>query len=182
MLRRHVLLLPLAAGTGSVLAQPTGVPLPAELGGELPAARLRGTATMRWLGLTIYDIELWSPGPVAGEVLDDPLALTLRYARSLKGRAIAERSLDEMRRIGPFSEGQANQWLAAMTRVFPDVGADDRLTGVHLPGRGARFFHNAQWRGEVADAQFARLFFGIWLSPRTSEPALREALLGPGAR
>ena len=31
----------------------------------------------------------------------------------------------------------------------------------------------------MRDAEFARLFFGIWLSPRTSEPALREALLGP---
>ena len=31
--------------------------------------------------------------------------------------------------------------------------------------------------GEVADAEFARLFFGIWLSPRTSEPQLRQALL-----
>ena len=31
--------------------------------------------------------------------------------------------------------------------------------------------------GEVADAAFARLFFGIWLSPKTSEPALRQALL-----
>jgi hypothetical protein len=32
--------------------------------------------------------------------------------------------------------------------------------------------------GEVRDATFARLFFGIWLSPRTSEPQLRAALLG----
>lgn len=31
--------------------------------------------------------------------------------------------------------------------------------------------------GEVADPEFARLFFGIWLSPNTSEPALRQALL-----
>ena len=31
--------------------------------------------------------------------------------------------------------------------------------------------------GEVADPEFARLFFGIWLSPNTSEPSLRQALL-----
>jgi hypothetical protein len=30
----------------------------------------------------------------------------------------------------------------------------------------------------VRDAQFAQLFFGVWLSPRTSQPALRAALLG----
>ena len=32
----------------------------------------------------------------------------------------------------------------------------------------------------MRDAEFTRLFFGIWLSPRTSEPRLREALLGRG--
>ena len=31
--------------------------------------------------------------------------------------------------------------------------------------------------GEVADAEFSRLFFGIWLSPQTSEPGLRQALI-----
>ena len=60
--------------------------------------------------------------------------------------------------------------------------AGDRITGVHLPGEGARFFVNGRLQGELRDADFARLFFGIWLSPRTSEPALREALLGLGSR
>ena len=64
-----------------------------------------------------------------------------------------------------------------MTRLFPDVEAGDRITGVQRPGEGARFYFNAALRGEVPDAEFARRFFGIWLAPQTSEPALREALL-----
>lgn len=180
--RRAFLLLPLAATWATGLrAQGTGAALPAELAGELPAARLQGSATMRWFGLHIYDVALWSPKPVTAEDLADPLALTLRYARSLKGRAIAERSIEEMRRIGPFSDAQATQWLDAMARLFPDVGAADRLTGLHRPGQGARFFFNGQLRGDLADAQFSRLFFGIWLSSRTSEPGLRRQLLGLGS-
>lgn len=31
--------------------------------------------------------------------------------------------------------------------------------------------------GEIADPEFARLFFGIWLDARTSEPGLRQTLL-----
>ena len=46
-----------------------------------------------------------------------------------------------------------------------------------MPGVGTRFFFNGSLRGEVADADFTRLFFGIWLSPKTSEPRLREQLL-----
>jgi len=36
--------------------------------------------------------------------------------------------------------------------------------------------------GEVKDAEFARRFFGIWLAPSTSEPALRQTLLGGAAQ
>lgn len=64
-----------------------------------------------------------------------------------------------------------------MVRVFPDVRRGDRLTGVHLPGVGVRFLHNDQVVGEVRDTAFARIFMGIWLSPRTSEPQLRRQLL-----
>jgi hypothetical protein len=44
-----------------------------------------------------------------------------------------------------------------------------------------RFFVNAKATGEMRDAELARLFFGIWLSPNTSEPQLRQTLLGLGA-
>jgi hypothetical protein len=64
-----------------------------------------------------------------------------------------------------------------MTQLFPDVAQGDRITGVQVPGVAARFFHNGKARGEVRDAEFTRLFFGIWLSSRTSEPKLRDALL-----
>ncbi len=65
-----------------------------------------------------------------------------------------------------------------MQQILPDVKAGDRLTGVQRPGEGSRFFVNGQTSGEVRDAEFTRLFFDIWLSPRTSQPRLREALLG----
>jgi hypothetical protein len=53
-----------------------------------------------------------------------------------------------------------------------------RRVGVQQPGTGARFHLNGRFLGEVRDGQFTALFFGIWLAPWTSEPGLREALLG----
>ena len=153
--------------------------LPPELAGELPGARLLGTGSLRYLGLLIYDIRLWVPGTEAlREPGAAPLALELEYARSLGGRAMAERSLKEMQGIDTVATAQGERWLAQMQQIFPDVKAGDRLTGVQRPGETARFFVNGQVSGEVRDAEFTRLFFGIWLSPRTSQPKLREALLG----
>jgi hypothetical protein len=48
---------------------------------------------------------------------------------------------------------------------------------VQVPGVATRYFVNGKFTGEIRDAEFTRLFFGIWLSPRTSEPRLRQALL-----
>jgi hypothetical protein len=155
---------------------------PAEVAAELPGARLQGEGRLRFLGLQIYDALLWTPQRLAAADTERaPLALELRYARALRGPLIAERSIEEMRRVGEFSDEQSQRWLAAMKQLFPDVNAGDRITGVQRPGEGARFHFNGRFVGEVRDAAFARLFFGIWLSPRTSEPTLRSALLGAGA-
>ncbi len=180
--RRHVLLACLAQA--GLLAAPwagaqgAAPSLPPELAEALPGARWRGTGVMRFFGLHIYDARLWSAAAISGDGLAQPLALELVYARKLVGAQIASRSIQEMQRVGSFDEARSERWLQAMTRLFPDVQAGDRLTGVHHPGRAARFYLNGALRGEVADADFARLFFGIWLSPKTSEPGLRAQLLG----
>jgi len=64
-----------------------------------------------------------------------------------------------------------------MRALFPDVKSGDRITGVNQPDTGAVFWINGRLLGEVRDPAFAKQFFGIWLSPQTSEPQLRRALL-----
>lgn len=152
---------------------------PPEVAGDLPDARLRGSGRLTFLTLHVYDIRLWSPAVVPrDDASQTPLALEIEYARKLYGREIAKRSLEEMRGIGTVGEDQGARWLATMTELFPDVARGDRITGVQRPGGVSRFFLNGRLLGEVADPAFTRLFFGIWLSPKTSEPKLRLSLLG----
>ena len=176
--RRHVIALALlsAAGVRAQSAAP-----PPEVATEIPGAKLQGSGTLRFLGLRVYDARLWTAATVPGAdwaAAALALALELEYARSLDGVRIAERSLAEMRRQGEIAADVAERWLDAMKQIFPDMKAGDRITGVNVPGLGARFFTNGRLKGEVRDLGFARFFFGIWLSPKTSEPALRDALLG----
>jgi hypothetical protein len=185
MRRRYILCASTAAAWAAVSGAAHGQTAPAspallprELASALPTAQAAGSARMRFLGLAIYDATLWvTPGFQAASYAQHPLALELRYLRSLSGRAIAERSLAEMRRAGPLEENTEQRWLAAMQAAFPDVKDGDRLTGLHTPGEGTRFWFNGQPRATVADAEFSRLFFGIWLADSTSEPRLRSALL-----
>lgn len=142
-----------------------------------PQAQLRGRSTLRFFGMDIYEARLWTDPQFALARYDQHrFALELQYHRALSGSLIARRSLAEMRRQGDFSTEQADQWEARMQTLFPDVQPGDRITGFYAPGVGARFMHNGRLLGEAPDPLFARLFFGIWLSPETSEPQLRCAL------
>jgi hypothetical protein len=144
------------------------------LGGVVPTAPVR----LRVWGFEVYDARLWTPvGFRHGQYTQFPFALELQYLRKLEGAAIASRSIDEMRRVGSFSDAQAQSWVGAMREFFPDVRQGERITGINLPGVGAEFWVNGQRAGVVKDPAFARLFFGIWLDERTSEPKMRAQLL-----
>jgi hypothetical protein len=160
---------------------------PPEVQAELPGARLQGSGRLRFFGLHIYDARMWVPpaypseGPAREDFLKHPFVLELEYARSLEGRKIAERSIEEMERAGPLAPTQTQNWLGFMTQAFPDVSAGTRLSAMHRAGESVHFFVNGTPGREIRDTEFARRFFGIWLGPKTSEPRMRLQLLGVAA-
>lgn len=184
--RRQWLLMASAVGVGWTAAPlawaASSAPSLPTSGRALEALRqptLRGEARLRFFGFPVYRARLWTePDFNAQAFASHPLVLELNYERSLKGDAIAERSLVEMRRGRTLSQAQEAEWLASMRRTFPDVSDGDSLTGVYLPGQASYFDLNGQARAPVRDAAFGPAFFGIWLAEHTSEPALRRQLLG----
>jgi Chalcone isomerase-like len=122
---------------------------------------------------------LWAePGFKADDYLASRFALEITYLRKLNGKMVAQRSIKEMQGVGNLNPVQSAQWLGQMENLFPNIAKGDRLVGIHQPGAGAVFTFNGKPLGEVKDAEFARLFFGIWLSPQTSAPQMRRELLG----
>lgn len=148
-----------------------------------PQTRLAGEGSFHWYGFHIYDAQLWvgqdgyrDAAPAAA-----PFVLELRYARPLQGSRIAQASVEQMEKIGAGSAVQRQAWLPAMRALFPDVKEGDRLAGHFTPGQGMRFYFNgAPLQNQptaLTGEPFAQAFFAIWLSPRTTAPALRAALL-----
>jgi len=189
MTAKHVLLGVLgAAAVGLVHAQSAEIraPLAAssaedtrpELATLLPQSRLIGKGRLTFWGFQVYDVRLWVlPGFKPDTLAVHPFALEMSYLRGFDSQDVAERSIAEMRRSASISDAQAKAWIDDMMRALPDVKKGDRVMGIHRPGVGAQFLMNGKPTGEIRDAEFARLFFGIWLSPKTSEPELRAALL-----
>ena len=46
---------------------------------------------------------------------------------------IAERSRDEIEKLGLGSQDQRAVWLSEMTKIFPNVAAGQTLAAIHLP-------------------------------------------------
>ena len=152
-----------------------GPPLPVALAAELPMLKPLGEGRLRWFGLHVYDSSLWVPGEAWS--FDRVFALDIRYAMDIKGRDLTRRSLEEMRKLGFSDPAKLRRWEEAMHRVFPDIRPGDRLVGVSIPGREARFYSQERLLGTVPDPEFARAFFAIWLDEKTSEPGLRARML-----
>lgn len=150
--------------------------LPPDAARAYPTLNEAGTGTLRWFGFHVYDARLWVNGDRPSA--DRPFVLALRYARDFEGKNIAQASIEEIERLGFGTARDRARWLTAMRGVFPDVNEGHELAGLNLPGQGVRFYLDGQAIGEVADTEFARAFFAIWLDPRTKAPALRVALLG----
>jgi hypothetical protein len=160
-------------GVGHANASPANSSSPSSM-------QLVGEGTLRWLGLKIYDAKLFAGDTTStADLFRQPFALELIYARSLDGQKIAERSLEEIRKLGIGEPKDHQRWLEQMITIFPNVKEGDRIRGVYSPGKSAVFLLNDQSIGRIDDALFARGFFAIWLDPKTSEPKLRQSLLGP---
>lgn len=107
-----------------------------------------------------------------------PFLLDLHYLRTLKGEQIVSTSIDEIARLNEITQAQRRGWTQALTEMIPDVCLGDRLLGWFMPGNRVEFFSASKVLGLIQDAEFVRMFSGIWLDERTRSPQLRNALLG----
>ena len=144
----------------------------------LPQARVIGEGQFRKFGFPIYDARLWA----ANNRLDgkQPFALQLHYRLSISRQQLVARSVDEIERIHPgaLNDENRSRWMAWMKQAFVDVVAGDEIVGVYLPEQGARFYHRQQLTASIDDPEFARIFFDIWLSPKSLDKKLRSQLMG----
>lgn len=177
--RRHWLALGLLGLAGTPV---TASSLPTELRDNLPLAALSGQSKLTFWGFDVYDARLWiTPGFKPSDYARHGFALELSYLRAFTNEEISTRSIDEMRRLPGGAQAPWKSWQAALRTAFPDVRKGDRIVGLHRPGEGATFFTNGKLTGAIEDPEFARLFFGIWIAPQSSQPRLREVLLSGAA-
>ncbi len=165
----------LAAST-ALLASAWAAARPIELSDIIAAPEPYGAATLTWLFLTAYEASIWTDAPAWS--MDSTFALVIVYRMSFTREELVERTVEEMARLSPQLDAAARDRLSrALGKAFPDVKSGDRITALHIPGTPVAFFHNGTPTSQISAPDFADPFFGIWLSPQTSEPSVRAGLL-----
>lgn len=142
----------------------------------VPNAAMVGRGVLSYAFWDVYEARLYAPEgnwDPAG-----PYALSITYLRTINGRDIADRSVQEMRKQGFTDEVKLAAWNTQLKAILPDVKDGTVLSAVRLPGMQTNFYHGTDEIGTIKGDDFGSLFFGIWLGEATSEPGLRRALLG----
>jgi len=149
---------------------------PPELAPYIHAAKPYGQGTLTKLWIHAYDAALWTDAKEWSMAV--PFALTLHYGSDFSSDSLVSRSISEMHRSETLSKEQIASYTEQLGKIFPDVREGDVITALYLPKKGAIFFYNGKPSGSIKDNAFATRFLSIWLSPETSEPKLRQELLG----
>ncbi len=137
-----------------------------------------GEAKLSVLFWEVYESSLYTPTG-AYEQGTRPLRLEIRYLRDIRGGDLVKQTKKEWDAQGLAHPNQST-WLARLTELWPDVSEDD-VIALHLDDRNiSRFTLNGETIGTIEDPDFGEQFAAIWLSPNTTRPELRQALIGEG--
>jgi hypothetical protein len=148
---------------------------PTEIASVIHATAPYGSGKYSVLFITAYDAELWSDARPFS--MAQPYALTFHYHMGFSSDYLISRTLSEMKGSDPaLSDADLARFRKAMA-FFAPASSGDEMTMLYQPNQPVRFFKNGAPTGEISEPGFAEAFFGVWLSPGTSDPDLRKALL-----
>ncbi|WP_170326267.1 hypothetical protein [Ruegeria arenilitoris] len=139
---------------------------------ELDDPQLRGTATFRYLGLPLYDAQLFTPGGAAFSWKQD-FGLQLQYRRNVSQKALVNSTLDEMQRIG-----RAAPVRDQLQTCFKAVNKGDRYLAVSEGPNKVSFWLNGRKTCTMSYPGIKRSFMSVFLGENTRSAAFTQRLRG----
>lgn len=148
---------------------------------EVPL-QLHRARLFRYLGvIKAYAIALYLPEGKGIDSLqgDVPRRLELSYRVPIKGPDFGKGAAPILKRQHPPELlARLQPRIDRINALYRDVRPGDRYALTYLPGRGTELALNNQALGVIEGADFAAVYFGIWLGPKALDEGLRRELLG----
>ena len=148
---------------------------PPEIAASIQAGAPVGSAELHKLLFHVYDASFWSDH---GATVKPPYALSIVYDMDFQKEDLIGRTVKELKHVSSLPDAALQGYATQLATMWPDIYSGDRLTAYSADAKQTVFYTNGKKTGVIADAAFTQAFFGIWLSPKTSEPEMRKELLG----
>lgn len=158
---------------GLALAAATMTPLALQAEGTLEKV---GEARLKVMFWSVYDSRLYAENGIY-KPGKRPLKLEIQYLRDISAEDLVKRTGKEWDDLGETHERQ-KEWMNKLLTLWPDVSKNDVLTVELNADNHATFYRNGERLGTIDDGDFGQRFIDIWLSPNTSRPDIRLALIG----
>ncbi|ASJ73782.1 chalcone isomerase family protein [Granulosicoccus antarcticus] len=134
-----------------------------------------GSSDMSWMVFKLYNITLLTDnGSYSPKVL--PQALEISYYRNIDKEDLVKATDGQWENLG-ISKAQRNEWLPELLSLWPDIKKKDTLRFEVDTSGSNMFLYNGEPIGGIQSPGFSQAFLDIWLSTKTSRPALRKRLI-----
>ncbi|MDO6720443.1 chalcone isomerase family protein [Psychrosphaera sp. 1_MG-2023] len=144
--------------------------------------KLVGKGRFKFAFWSIYDAALYTQN---GKYIDGdndnyrenlPLYLKLTYLRDIEKQDLVDNTFDQWRKQKLNPEDMA-KFRDVLLDIWPNVSASDSLA-IEVNSKGSLFYFNDQPIGPQLTTEFGTFFTGIWLAKNSTEPTLRQQLIG----
>ena len=105
-----------------------------------------------------------------------PYIFEITYLKDITNKDLVERTIEQWQHLS-VDKMRYQQYIPKLLTLWPNITASDKLA-LLVHDKKSVFYYNNRFLGEISDSEFGDLFLDIWLSPQTSQPKLRQQLLG----
>ena len=135
-----------------------------------------GSAKFTVLFWDIYNSSLFTHSGRYEENLDQDVILKIEYLKDITAEELIKRTVEQWQHL-KYKKSDYETFIPNLKRIWPNISAGDSLT-LYRNNQSTEFYFNNTNIGVIDNEQFYKLFLAIWLSPDTSEPELRQSLIG----
>lgn len=141
------------------------------------ALELVGKAKFSFLFWDIYQSQLQtSTGDFPVDAEKDSVLYEIQYLVDITQENLLESTVEQWQHVG-ISANVYQKYITELSAIWPDISEGDTLA-LFVQADHSRFYFNGEYIGKIVESAFAADFLAIWLSEKTSEPKLRQQLLG----
>lgn len=143
---------------------------------NIDAYQLIGSSKMTWFWFDLYHASFYT---VTGKYHSGiyPKLLTIAYLRNIDADDLVSATIEQWQDL-QYSKNDISRWRNVVSSLWPDIQKADTLSIEVISSDEARFFYNQQLLTSINSKGFADAFISIWISEKTSQPELRNQLLG----